>query len=79
MWVVSRSPMRYGAVAAATLDDTTALPAQRWWRGQDPDPELVRRMFVDERRMEVEIAAAVKISRARLAAVLTELGVDRGG
>ncbi len=71
--------MRYCAVAAATPDDTTALPAQRWWRGQDPDPELVRRMFLDEGRTEVEIAAAMKISRARLAAVLTELGVDRGG
>jgi len=70
--------MRYGAVAAATPDDTTALPAQRWWRGQDPDPELVRRMLVDEGRTEVEIAAAMKISWARLAAALTELGVDRG-
>jgi len=70
--------MRYGAVAAATPDDTTALPAQRWWRGPDPDPELVRRMFGDEGRTEVEIAAAMKISRARLAAVLTELGIDRG-
>ena len=68
--------MRYGAVAAATPDDTTALPAQRWWRGQDP--ELVRRMILDEGHTEVEIAAAMKISRARLAAVLTELGVDRG-
>jgi len=70
--------MCYCAVAAATPDDTTALPAQRWWRGQDPDPELIRRMFGDEGRTEVEIAAAMKISRARLAAVLTELGVDRG-
>ena len=71
--------MRYGAVAAAPPDDTTALPAQRWWRGQDPDPQVVRRMLVDEGRTEVEIAAAMKISRARLAAALTELGVDRGG
>jgi len=71
--------MRYCAVAAATPDDTTALPAQRWWRGQDPDPVVVRRMLVDEGRTEVEIAAAMKISGARLAAVLTELGVDRGG
>ncbi len=71
--------MRYGAVAAATPDDTTALPAQRWWRGHDPDPELVRRMLVDEGRTEVEIAAALGVSRARLAATLTELGVDRGG
>ncbi len=70
--------MRYGAGAAATPDDTTALPAQRWWRGQDPDPQVVRRMLVDEGRTEVEIAAAMQISRARLAAVLTELGVDRG-
>ncbi len=70
--------MRYGAVAAATPDGTTALTAQRWWRGQDPDPELVRRMFLDEGRTEVEIAAAMKISCARLAAALTELGVDRG-
>jgi len=70
--------MRYGAVAAATLDDTTALPAQRCWRGQDPDLEVVRRMFLDEGRTEVEIAAALGVSRARLAAVLTELGVDRG-
>ena len=70
--------MRYGAVAAATPDDTTALPAQRWWRGPDPDPELVRRMFGDEGRTEVEIAAAMKISCARFAAALTELGVDRG-
>ncbi len=70
--------MRYCAVAAATPDDTTALPAQRWWRGQDPDPKVVRRMLVDEGRTEVEIAAAMTISRARRAAVLTELGVDRG-
>jgi len=70
--------MRHCAVAAATPDDTTALPAQRWWRGQDPDRQVVRRMLVDEGRTEVEIAAAMKISRARLAAVLTELGVDRG-
>jgi len=70
--------MRYGAVAAATPDGTTALPAQRWWRGPDPDPELVRRMFGDEGRTEVEIAAAMKISCARFAAALTELGVDRG-
>jgi len=70
--------MRYCAVAAATPDDASALPAQRWWRGQDPDRQVVRRMFGDEGRTEVEIAAAMKISRARLAAVLTELGVDRG-
>jgi len=76
---VFRSPTRYGAVAAATPDDSTALPAQRWWRGPDPDPELVRRMLVDEGRTEVEIAAALGVSRARLAAALTELGVDRGG
>ena len=74
MVVVGRVPLpdalRRGR--RSTLDDTTALPAQRWWRGQDPDPVVVRRMFGDEGRTEVEIAAAMKISRARLAAALTE-------
>ncbi len=53
-------------------------PVPPWWRGPDPDPELVRRLVVQEGRSEGEAAVLLGVSRARLGAVLTGLGVERG-
>ena len=49
----------------------------RWWRGPDPDPAVVGRLYVQDGRTETEIAVLLSISRARVAAVLRDAGIPR--
>jgi len=49
----------------------------RWWRGPDPDPVVVGRLYVQEGRTETEIAVLLSISRDRVAAVLRNAGIPR--
>ena len=60
-------------------EDRPVMPRSvpRWWRGPDPDPAVVARLYVQEGRTETEIAAVLSISRARVAAVLRDAGIPR--
>ena len=79
----------YGYVAGNPLNDTAAMPApgarieamgstQRpWWSDPDPDPAVLRRLYVDDGRTEREIARILSISQAHLAASLAHAGIER--
>jgi len=75
---VSHYPVRYVNSAESAAEEQAVRPVQRWWRGEDPDPAVVRRLYVDEGRLERQLASDLGISRRRLAAVLSELGLQRG-
>ena len=49
----------------------------RWWRGPDPDPVEVGRLYVQENRTETEIAVMMSVSRARVTAVLRDARIPR--
>ena len=55
----------------------TPLSVPRWWRGPDPDPAVVGRLYVQDKRTETEIAVLLSISRARVAAILRDAGIGR--
>ncbi len=72
-------PVRDGlSYVGAGEGEVGGRPVPPWWRGPDPDPELVRRLVVQEGRSEREVAVLLGVSRARLGAVLTGLGIMRG-
>ena len=50
---------------------------RRWWSDPDPDPEVLRRLYVDDGRTEGEIARLLSISQAHLAASLADAGIER--
>lgn len=77
--LMARTPLRYNsALVPAEVETTGPQPVPQWWRGPDPDPELVRRLYVTEGCSERDLAVILGVSRTRLAAVLTGLGLERG-
>jgi transposase-like protein len=48
-----------------------------WWSDPDPDPAVLRRLYVDDGRTEREIARLLSISQAHLAASLADAGIER--
>jgi transcriptional regulator with XRE-family HTH domain len=52
-------------------------PVSRWRRGADPDMGLLRRLYVDERRTEREIAQLLSVSRSRVAEAMERAGIQR--
>jgi hypothetical protein len=48
-----------------------------WWSDPDPDPAVLRRLYVDDGRTEREIARILSISQAHLAASLAHAGIER--
>jgi transposase-like protein len=52
-------------------------PVTRWRRGADPDVETLRRLYVDERRTEREIAQLLGVSRGRVAEAMDEVRIER--
>ena len=50
---------------------------RRWWSDPDPDPAVLRRLYVDDGRTEREIARLLSISQAHLAASLANVGIER--
>jgi len=49
------------------------------WRGPDPDPVEVARMYVQENRTETEIAVLLSVSRARVTAILRDARIPTAG
>lgn len=77
---MARTPLVY---SAGDRDPPAVLhvgghPVPVWWHGPEPLHTQVLRLYVDERRGEREIAVALGISRARVAAVLDAEKVARG-
>src|SRR4051794_15936082 len=73
-----RQGMLYQSARGVGADNpAAAVSVPRWWRGPDPDPTEVARLYVQERRPEFEIAVLLSISRARVAAVLRSAGIPR--
>ena len=65
-------------VAGAEEDPPEAPRAvPRWWRGPDPEPAEVARLYVREQRTEFDISVLLSISSARVAAILRDAGVPR--
>ena len=62
---------RRGVQYQADVRDEAGLAAPRsvprWWRGPDPDPAVVGRLYVQDGHTETEIAVLLSISRARRA------------
>ena len=52
-------------------------PVTRWRRGVEPDAEALRRLYVDERRTERDIAHVLGISRSRVAEAMEHAGIER--
>ena len=75
---MARRGMQYQAdVRDEAGPAVAAVSVPRWWRGPDPDPAVVGRLYVQEGRTQTEIAALLSISRARVAAVLRDAGIPR--
>jgi hypothetical protein len=68
---------RRGGRGASEGRPTAERSMPRWWRGPDPDPVEVGRLYVQENRTETEIAALLSVSRARVTAVLRDAGIPR--
>ena len=64
---------------AGVEDDPLEAPRSvpRWWRGPDPEPGEVARLYLREQRTELEISVLLSISSARVAAILRDAGVPR--
>lgn len=76
---MARTPLRYTNPPGPPergSDGPLAVP--QWWRGPDPDPEVIRRLFVDDGCGERDIAVVLGVSRERLVAALAGLGLERG-
>jgi hypothetical protein len=49
----------------------------RWWRGPDPDPVEVGRLYVQETAPKPKSRPMLSVSRARVTAVLRDAGIPR--
>ena len=74
---MAQQPVRYQPMGRDEDRPAAARSVPRWWRGPDPDPVEVGRLYVQENRTETEIAVLLSISRARVAAVLRNAGIPR--
>jgi transposase-like protein len=52
-------------------------PVTRWRRGADPDVKTLRRLYVNERRTEREIAQLLGVSRSRVAEAMEQADIER--
>ena len=75
--LMAQQPVRFQANDRSEGRSVAGRSVPRWWRGSDPDPVEVGRLYVQEERTETEIAAILSISRARVSAVLRETGIPR--
>src|SRR6476646_10471056 len=74
---MAQEPVQYQADGRVEDRPAAARIVPRWWRGPDPDPIEVGRLYVQEKRTETEIAALLSISRARVSTVLRDAGIPR--
>ena len=74
---MARRGVRYQADIRDEAGPAAPRSVPRWWRGPDPDPAVVGRLYMQEGRTETEIAVLLSISRARVAAVLRDAGIGR--
>lgn len=56
---------------------TVGVPRRKPWRHPDPDPVVLRRLYVQEHRTERDIAQLLGISRAHVADALAAAGIER--
>jgi transposase-like protein len=75
--LMARRGVQYQADVRDQAGPAVPRSVPRWWRGPDPDPAVVSRLYVQDGRTETEIAVLLSISRARVAAVLRDAGIPR--
>jgi len=75
--LMARRGVQYQADVRDQAGPAVPRSVPRWWRGPDPDPAVVCRLYVQDGRTETEIAVLLSISRARVAAVLRDAGIPR--
>ena len=74
---MARRGVQYQADVRDEVGPAVPRSVPRWWRGPDPDPAVVARLYLQEGRTETEIAVLLSISRARVTAVLRDAGIPR--
>jgi transposase len=74
---MAQEPVHYQADGGGEGRAAGERSVPRWWRGPDPDPVEVCRLYVQENRTETEIAVMMSVSRARVTAVLRDAGIPR--
>src|SRR6476620_3992501 len=74
---MAQEPVHYQADGGGRGRAAAERSVPRWWRGPDPDPIEVGRLYVQENRTETEIAVMLSVSRARVTAVLRDAGIPR--
>ena len=74
---MAQEPVHYQADGGGVGRPAAVRSVPRWWRGPDPDPVEVGRLYAQENRTETEIAVMLSVSRARVTAVLRDAGIPR--
>src|SRR6478736_6566359 len=74
---MAQEPVHYQADGGGEGRPAAERSVPRWWRGPDPDPVEVGRLYVQENHTETEIAVMLSVSRARVTAILLEAGIPR--
>ena len=74
---MAQEPVHYQADGGGEGRPAAERSVPRWWRGPDPDPVEVGRLYVQENRTETEIAVLLSVSRARVTAILRDAGIRR--
>jgi transposase len=59
------------------VTDGHPLPVPHRYRSPDPDPRVLRRLYVTEGRTEREIAQVLSVSRERVAEAMARAGIER--
>lgn len=74
---MARQGVLFRASGAGQNEAGAPRSVPRWWRGPDPDPAQVARLYTEDQRTESEIAVQLSISSARVAAILRDAGIPR--
>ena len=75
--MMARNGVHYQPADREQATPTALRIVPRWWRGPEPDPADVARLYVQELRSEKDIAVLLSLSRARVAEVLRLQGIPR--
>src|SRR6478736_6735217 len=74
---MAQEPVHYQTDGGGEGRTAAKRSVPRWWRGPDPDPVEICRLYVQENRTETEIAVMLSVSRARVTAILRDAGIPR--
>jgi hypothetical protein len=74
---MARQGVRYEPIGPVADAPAAVGSVPRWWRGPDPDPVEVGRLYVQETAPKPKSRPMLSVSRARVTAVLRDAGIPR--